>query len=136
MKKQQIAEIEERLLLREILEIKKSTQQSEKRIVESTWSTLQWLEKKTETLPSNNQHCIEKKKGYLITDQRSKLFFKASLKLYVMLKIFLTPTFFLRNSEANIVLTWQYVYQGKQADSFPEHHLCSREIRSADNESP
>ena len=59
-------------------------------------------------LPSNNQHCIEKKKnplklnnvcscneqGYLITDQRSKLFFKASLKLYVMLKIFLTPTFF------------------------------------------
>ena len=35
MKKQQIAEIEQRLLLREILEIKKSTQQSEKRIVES-----------------------------------------------------------------------------------------------------
>ena len=65
--------------------------------------------KDTETLPSSNQHCIEKKKkillklnnvcscneqGYLITDQRSKLFFKASLKLYVMLKIFLTPTFF------------------------------------------
>ena len=37
MKKQQIAEIEQglRLLLREILEIKKSTSQSEKRIVES-----------------------------------------------------------------------------------------------------
>ena len=31
--------------------------------------------KKTETLPSNNQHCIEKKKGYLITgvfDHRSE----------------------------------------------------------------
>ena len=63
--------------------------------------------KKIETLPSNNQHCIGKKnpvklnnvcscneQGYLITDQRSKLFFKASLKLYVMRKIFLTPTFF------------------------------------------
>ena len=46
MKKQHIAEIEQRLLLREILEIKKSTSQSEKRIVESTWSTLQCLKKK------------------------------------------------------------------------------------------
>ena len=81
-----------------------------------------------------NNVCSCNEQGYLITDQRSKLFFKASLKLYVMLKIFLTPTFFLRNSEANIVLTWQYVYQRKQADSFLEHHLCSGEIRSADNE--
>ena len=63
MKKQQIAEIEQCLLLREILEIKKSTQQSEKRIVESTWSTYSvWKKKKTEALPWNNQHCIEKKK--------------------------------------------------------------------------
>ena len=40
----------------------------------------------------NNVNCHEQ--GYLITDQKSKLFSKASLKLYVMLKIFLTATFF------------------------------------------
>ena len=43
---------------------------------------------------TSNNVCSCNEQGYLITDQRSKLFFKASLKLYVMLKIFLTPTFF------------------------------------------
>ena len=49
--------------------------------------------KKKNPLKLNNV-CSCNEQGYLITDQRSKLFFKASLKLYVMLKIFLTPTFF------------------------------------------
>lgn len=41
----------------------------------------------------NTCSCTEQD-GYLITDQRSKLFFEVSLKLFVMLKIVLSPTFF------------------------------------------
>ena len=50
--------------------------------------------KKKKSLKLNEVCSCTEQGGYLITDQRSKLFFEASLKLLVMLKIVLSPTFF------------------------------------------